>query len=113
MEIVILAVLAVLVIGAVVWPIVRRNSGDYADAREYAVGSAPPAAPPTPAVAPAGPEQPLSSDDALEVEVLRFREALVAGTLCARCGEANPADAKYCSDCGKPLPASDTQEFAT
>jgi hypothetical protein len=113
MEIVILAVLAVLVIGAVVWPLLRRDSGDYADAREFAVGAAPPAPPPAPAGAPAGPGQPLPSDDALEVEVLRFREALVTGTLCGRCGEANPADAKYCSDCGKPLPASDTQEFAT
>jgi uncharacterized OB-fold protein len=44
--------------------------------------------------------------------VLRYREALRAGTLCVRCGQANPPGSAYCADCGKRLPLGDAKEFA-
>lgn len=47
---------------------------------------------------PAGPE-----DAALEAEVARYRAALRAETVCPKCLEANPADSRYCADCGRAL----------
>lgn len=44
---------------------------------------------------------------ALEAEVARYREALAAGTVCARCRAANPADSRYCAECGRALEARD------
>ncbi|NJD10685.1 MAG: zinc ribbon domain-containing protein, partial [Gemmatimonadetes bacterium] len=63
----------------------------------------------------AGDPQPATArnESGLEAELARYREALSAGTGCARCGEANPAEAKFCRECGKALPASEAQEFAT
>jgi hypothetical protein len=40
---------------------------------------------------------------AIEREVLRFREALRAGTVCTRCSQANPPGSRFCGDCGRPL----------
>ncbi len=39
----------------------------------------------------------------LESEIRRYREALEAGTVCDRCKNANPADARFCAECGEPL----------
>jgi hypothetical protein len=39
----------------------------------------------------------------IENEVLRFREALRAGTVCTRCSQANPPGSRFCGDCGRPL----------
>ena len=39
----------------------------------------------------------------VEEEVVRYREALRAGTICARCGQANPTGSRFCGDCGRPL----------
>lgn len=39
----------------------------------------------------------------LEADIARYREALEAGTVCGHCRQANPADAAYCGDCGRPL----------
>lgn len=39
----------------------------------------------------------------LEADVRRYREALGAGTVCARCRHANPPDALYCAECGRAL----------
>lgn len=130
METVILALLGVLIIGAVVAPLFRGRD-HYQDEAEYAVQptSAAPRPAPAPAVPPAaaaGDEAGVVSedrqaapagadvalDDELENEVARYREAIRAGTLCSRCGEANPVDARFCRECGKALPASDAQEFA-
>ena len=116
MEIAIIALLVVLVIGAVAAPLVRGGRGQHADAREFALDAPPPAANPaaTPAAAArkaAGPAD-AASGDALEAEIARYRAALTAGTRCSRCGEANPGDAKFCGECGKALPASEAQEFA-
>lgn len=48
--------------------------------------------------------------DDLEIEVRFYREALKAGTLCARCGTANGAGSRFCGECGKPLPGPRTPE---
>lgn len=130
MEIVILALLGVLILGAVVAPLFRGRDR-YQDEAEYAVQPTSAAARPAPApsvasATAAGDEAGVVSeeqqaaaaaadvalDDELENEVARYREAIKAGTLCSRCGEANPVDARFCRDCGKALPASDAQEFA-
>jgi ribosomal protein L40E len=127
MEIVILALLAILIVGAVIAPFFRGGGGHHADAAEYAVeptspAPRPPAAAGSPAptatvaTAPAADSSvagEMSGEDELEAEIARYRDAIEAGTVCGRCGEANPADARFCRDCGKALPASDAQEFAT
>lgn len=38
---------------------------------------------------------------AIEREVRRYRAAVRAGTVCARCAQANPAGSRYCYDCGR------------
>ncbi|HEX6938466.1 MAG TPA: zinc ribbon domain-containing protein [Longimicrobiales bacterium] len=43
-------------------------------------------------------------DAALDREVERYREAVRAGTVCARCRFANPAGSRFCADCGRRLP---------
>jgi hypothetical protein len=40
---------------------------------------------------------------ALESEILAYRAALRAGTVCTRCGFANAGDGRFCADCGRPL----------
>ena len=49
--------------------------------------------------------------DELELEVQRYRAALRAGTLCSKCGQANPADSRFCFDCGAALPLQEAREF--
>ena len=39
----------------------------------------------------------------LEADIQRYREALAADTVCPRCSHANPADARYCAECGRTL----------
>lgn len=58
------------------------------------VGAAPRDAPRNRATAP---------DDELETEVLRYREALRAGTVCDYCRQANPPGSRFCYECGQPL----------
>lgn len=41
--------------------------------------------------------------DALDTDVERYRQALDAGTLCARCRLANREGSRYCGECGRPL----------
>ena len=41
--------------------------------------------------------------DALEADIRRYREALEADTVCARCRHANPPDARFCAECGRAL----------
>lgn len=36
-------------------------------------------------------------------EVERYRDAIRAGTLCERCGQANAPDSRFCGECGRPL----------
>lgn len=42
-------------------------------------------------------------DHAVNAAVERYRAALRANTLCPRCLRANPAESRYCADCGKGL----------
>jgi ribosomal protein L40E len=135
MEIAILALLGIVVILAVVAPLFRGRD-HYADEAEFSLqttssaarsaaapGLASPgqlaagAAAASPVAAAAAAASPVTEAAAvgaaaLEGEVARYRDALKAGTLCSRCGEANPVDAKFCRDCGHALPASAAQEFA-
>ena len=39
----------------------------------------------------------------IERDVLLYREALRAGTVCTRCGQANSAESRFCADCGRAL----------
>lgn len=54
---------------------------------------------------PATPEAQRAAVEALEPELARYREAVRAGTVCTRCGQANPSDSRFCFECGKPLAA--------
>ncbi len=73
----------------------------------------PQAAPP-----PAGPARPLGArkpggavgDSATEEEILRYREALRARTICGYCSTANPPGSKYCKECGERLKAEDARQ---
>lgn len=44
-------------------------------------------------------------DAALDADVARYRDAVAAGTVCARCRAANPEGARFCTECGRPLDA--------
>jgi hypothetical protein len=39
----------------------------------------------------------------LRSEVDGYRQALRAGTLCDRCGQANEPGSRFCGECGRPL----------
>jgi hypothetical protein len=54
---------------------------------------------------------PEAAEDELELEVQRYRAALRAGTICNKCGQANPADSAFCFDCGGALPRAEAREF--
>lgn len=49
---------------------------------------------------------PALDDDSLDREVARYREALRAGTVCARCRFASPPGSRFCADCGNRLPGA-------
>jgi hypothetical protein len=87
---------------------------------------APAVPPPSPAGGPDAPAEPTvrdgqaasaaaaspgSGDDELERDVRRYRDALRAGTICRKCGEANTPDSMYCAECGARLPLSREREF--
>jgi hypothetical protein len=81
-------------------------------------GVVPPmAAGPATPVAPAGailedaPPGPEPSQDDIELEISRYRAALRAGTVCSKCGQANPADSSFCFECGAQLPLNEAREF--
>jgi hypothetical protein len=52
---------------------------------------------------PASPEARAQALGSLEPELARYRDAVRAGTVCGRCGEANPEDSQFCSECGRPV----------
>jgi hypothetical protein len=74
-------------------------------ARPATSAGAQPAAPPQP-----GGDGPRTADE-VELEVQRYRAALRAGTVCTKCGQANPADSRFCFDCGTQLPLTEAREF--
>jgi hypothetical protein len=89
MEIALVLALIAAAIGAVMWPLLRRDAGapDPADAAGATAADG------------------LTFAD-IDREVGRYRDALRAGTVCSRCAQANPPGSRFCSDCGRPLRAS-------
>ena len=57
------------------------------------------------------PAQDIAADD-LEQEIAAYRAALRAGTLCDRCGSANPEVALFCAACGRRLESERGEEAA-
>jgi ribosomal protein L40E len=135
MEMFVIALIALAAFAVVLVPLFRRRTG--ADAHEFdaaplrsrpetgegvvppmAAGPATPVAP-AGAMAPDAPAEPAvpdaqtqtAGDDELEREVARYRAALRAGTLCRKCGAANPPDSRFCAECGAGLPLTDAEEF--
>jgi hypothetical protein len=49
-------------------------------------------------------------DAALDADVLRYRDALRAGTVCSRCRAANPPGSRFCTECGRELEGEGAQE---
>jgi len=100
MEIVIIVLVGLAAAAAVLVPMVRGGRGRSTHAGDV-VESAPPEAPDDSGEAAGGAD--LETDRDIEREVARYRTALRAGTVCAWCGEANPADARFCFRCGRPV----------
>jgi cell division septation protein DedD len=137
MEMLIIAVVAIVAFAAVLIPLFRRRPDEH-EAAEFEAGGEPRAARPreegdvVPPMA-AGPVSPFApamgaeeeagvhtsdaapaesaAEDEVEIEVQRYRAALRAGTLCSKCGQANPAESKFCFDCGAALPLAEAREF--
>lgn len=114
MEMLVIGLVALAAFAAVLVPLFRRRPG-YGDEKEFE--NIPPAAmekarqhSPPDSVEPVK-EDARGGEDAVEAEVLRYREAVRAGTVCRRCGQANPADSAYCYECGSRLPLADAKEF--
>jgi hypothetical protein len=106
-------------------PVVRRNAQAEREVESRPEGTAagegvvpPMAAGPGTPVAPAGAvledapaAGPAPAPDDIELEVSRYRTALRAGTVCSKCGQANPADSSFCFECGAQLPLKEAREF--
>jgi hypothetical protein len=94
MEIVLIAVLLLAGVAVVLRPLLARDAGA-----------------PDPTTTPAGDDG--ADDRALAADVARYRAALRAGTVCARCKEANPPDSHFCADCGRQLGGARKARAAT
>ena len=129
MQYVIVVLIAAFAVALVVVPLVRGQRGVAAGdmdapplppplprAPKPVMPAVPPAKPPSPEapgetdaeempiVAPTlPPRRPGTELSATEEEVLRFREALCAHTICQFCSAANPPGSKYCKECGKKI----------
>jgi len=112
MEMLIIGIIAIAAFAAVLFPLFRRRPG-FGDETEFEnipparadAASDPDSADPN--VAGAG----VSGDAALEAEVRRYRDAVRAGTVCRKCGQANPGNSAFCFECGARLPLADAKEF--
>jgi hypothetical protein len=93
MDLILVAILLITGIGAVLWPLLRR------DARA-----------PDPTTTRLG-EHVLSEDEVAR-EVGRYREALRAGSVCRRCAQANPPGSRFCAGCGRPLGRTSNERTA-
>ena len=71
-------------------------------AEELPQSAPPPSAPARPLGATAGAGRAVA-DPATEEQILRYREALRARTICGYCSTANPPGSKYCKECGEQL----------
>lgn len=129
MEMLVIATVVLVAFAAVLVPLFRRRPG-VGDEREFE--NIPPADTAVSPTAPGGAADPTAHDapyvpragaaeantqagavpaDPLEGEVMRYREAVRAGTVCRKCGQASPADSNYCFECGASLPRADAKEF--
>jgi len=88
MEIIVIAILGLAALTAVARPFFRTSNGT---------------GPFDDGLADDSPEARAAARAELESEILRYRRALRSGTVCTRCGQANPGDSRYCADCGRPL----------
>lgn len=117
MEMLVIAGVVLIAFAAVLLPLFRRRPG-VGDEREFEnitpadVSAAEPSAAritePPPATGLTA-ESPAA--DPLESAVMRYRDAVRSGTVCRKCGQANPADSLYCFECGTRLPRADAKEF--
>lgn len=93
MENVLIILIGLAAAAAVAWPLVRSTSASD------------PHLDPDPSVVEATDAQSagaVGSPD-IEREIMRYREARRAGTMCRRCTTANRAGSRFCAQCGKPL----------
>jgi ribosomal protein L40E len=105
MEMLIIGLIALASFAAVLVPLMRRRSG-VGDEHEFAGD---PPANTAPRAEPASGDASVSA--ALEAEILRYRAAVRAGSVCRKCGQANPAGSAYCYECGSRLPLADAKEY--
>ena len=96
MDVVVIALITVVVVAAVAWPLLR--GGPASD----------PHLDPDPSVLEATDAKSAGAigSPELERQILQYRDALRAGTVCPRCTAANPAGSRFCAQCGKPISAS-------
>ena len=104
MEMLIIGLIALVSFAAVLVPLMRRRSG-AGDEHEFEGD------PPADSAPPATDAGTASVSDAIEAEILRYRAAVRAGTVCRKCGQANPAGSAYCYECGTRLPLADAKEY--
>ena len=93
MEVVITVVIVIAVLAVLIVPVLLRGFSGTTDLSDVSAA------------------RDIVAVDSVEDEVARYRVALRANTLCGRCGQANPADAKFCYECGRRLPVLDAEEF--
>lgn len=89
MELLVVILIAGAAVAAVLVPLVRR--GPVHDAELD---------PPAPDAALRPPPE------EVEARIARYRDALRDGTVCRRCGRANPRGSRFCAECGRRLPAA-------
>ncbi len=91
MELAVVLVIAAAAVTAVMLPLLRGSHSAH-DPELDAVGT------------PAG--SPTVERAAVEARVREYRAALTDGTVCHRCGRANPGGSRYCAECGRRLPSA-------
>lgn len=93
METLLLVLIGLVAVGAVAYPLLRRSSGmdPHLDPDPSMVEATD-----AKSAGAVGPPE-------LEQEILRYREALRAGTLCPKCNAANAAGSRFCATCGTAL----------
>lgn len=131
MELIVAVIIGVVAAGAVLAPLVRRDRGGVraaggrrsvhvrtpaaagasrdsqaGDPAESEAGAATAAMEPAEEQAGAAAADGTAPEDPIEREILRYRIAVRAGTVCRRCRQANPEGSRYCSECGSRIAAA-------
>jgi hypothetical protein len=93
MDAVVIALIALVVVAAVAWPLLR--TGPASD----------PHLDPDPSILEATDAKSAGAigSPELEREILQYREAVRAGPVCPRCTSANARDSRFCAECGAAL----------